>query len=681
MPATERQDRGPRRMKWIALMLATLAFLADTRADEPVPRTQWVIDPSVPGADRPQSGVSLFDELTIGADGRQQIPFPFERLRARIEAAAGCSESRPCTRAVLIPLGRSLQRVAASPDFFRHPRVVAAVVGEGSGRLLRDRLYLGFQDKSGVVEVISYNETLGRFEFQIVRNYAPGRTPEVVYARRTVCIACHQNHGPIYSQPVWLETNANAQVAERLAQQQASFSGVAARGNTDISQAIDNATDRANLFALTQRLWMDGCGDGASGAACRRGIVKASLQFALTEQRAYARSGPDFVRDVSQVLARHGAALWPGGLVLQGADLPNRDPLDLHEGVTALLAANIETRFDPLLPRVPSQIPATQWESRLVRGAADFWSVRSRHALVEALARRSPATHRVTVPCRFSGTARLEQFDCASSVARLRGSLNGATGTIEEIAVADDEPVRHLSVDAVNRDGASVTLRVRSRRLPDGNAIDRIVLSRDQASIHITPDFGAIDDALGQMDLPRRPLDSSLLDALTAKLKGEAWSPLPPGEPRAPADLYTPDAARSDPLARRFETQCGTCHHTAEITPPNFLSGDAQRVAEALHSCGPRIFVRLAMRQVPAAQRVKSPMPPPMPSVDGQTLEHPPADERALVELQSAVNAALRQEYGHAVTLDELLRHGYESLRPCLPTTAAGEASHARTDS
>lgn len=655
-------------------------------------RAQWVVDPLVPGADLPQAGSSLFDRLTVGADGRQIIPYPFERLMSSLEAAAGCDVSRPCSRAVLIPLGRSLQRIAAAPDFFRHPRVVAAFVDEGSGVLLRDRLFIGFQEKSGVIEVISYNEALGRFEFQIVRNFAPDHVPEVSYARRTVCIACHQNQGPIFSQPVWLETNANAAIAARLAEQQSAFAGVAARGSTDIAQAIDDATDRANAIALTQRLWRDGCGAGEAGRACRRAVVAASLQFALTDQRTHARSAPSFIRDVSQTLRRTAVASWPAGLALAGADIPNRDPLDLHVGLTALQTANIETRFDPLSPRPPAEILASFLEDRLVRGVADFWPRHSRAAIAKALDRQDHVRlHRSTLPCRVSGDAPREQFDCSSETGRLRGSLNGARGTIDEIAVADAGPVRHLRVETVRRQGSSATLTAHERerriRLATGDAIERISLSWNAAGegaalIDVRADFAAVRGALDGIDLEGDgPLTSTVIDAVTAKLEGRALQVRALPSPVAPADVYRPTAARSDSLALQLESQCGVCHRTAEITPPNFLSGDALRVDAALRSCGPRIFVRLAMRDRPASQRIKTPMPPEPPQVAAQAHDRSPADERALVELQATVGAMLRKEYGRNVTVDELLRHGYESLRPCLPSAAAGEASHVRTQS
>ena len=83
----------------------------------------------------------------------------------------------PPVKQVLIPLGRSLQRNAGAPDFFRYPRVVAAVDAEAadsSGMPLKDRLFLGYHEKAAIIEVISYNEAAGRFEFQVVKDWSTG---------------------------------------------------------------------------------------------------------------------------------------------------------------------------------------------------------------------------------------------------------------------------------------------------------------------------------------------------------------------------------------------------------------------------------------------------------------------------------------------------------------------------
>src|SRR3546814_8027640 len=96
--------------------------------------------------------------------------------------------------------------------------MVAAVNGEGddAAALLKDRLYIGYQEQSALLEVISYNEAAGRFEFQLVHDYRAGATPRVSYARRELCAACPQNLAPIFSRPLWAETNANPRIAARL---------------------------------------------------------------------------------------------------------------------------------------------------------------------------------------------------------------------------------------------------------------------------------------------------------------------------------------------------------------------------------------------------------------------------------------------------------------------------------
>src|SRR3546814_1912008 len=69
------------------------------------------------------------------------------------------------------------------------------------------------------------SEAAGRFEFQLVHDYRAGATPRVSCARRELCAACHQNLAPIFSRPLWAETNANPRIAAKLAEHRDSFSG------------------------------------------------------------------------------------------------------------------------------------------------------------------------------------------------------------------------------------------------------------------------------------------------------------------------------------------------------------------------------------------------------------------------------------------------------------------------
>ena len=94
---------------------------------------------------------------------------------------SAAARSGACARAVVAPDGGPLN----SASIF-----------------LKDRMFLGYQEKADILEVISYNEGAARFEFQVVTDYRAGGTPQVMYANRTLCVACHQNA----ARPLWVET-------------------------------------------------------------------------------------------------------------------------------------------------------------------------------------------------------------------------------------------------------------------------------------------------------------------------------------------------------------------------------------------------------------------------------------------------------------------------------------------
>src|SRR5262245_21364639 len=94
----------------------------------------WLANAAIAATDLPPAGRSLFDQLTIAESaGRsvQRVPYRFEALLSGLEQRAGSdSLGRSGVAAVLIPLGRSLQRNASPDSPFAHPRIVAAVTGD-----------------------------------------------------------------------------------------------------------------------------------------------------------------------------------------------------------------------------------------------------------------------------------------------------------------------------------------------------------------------------------------------------------------------------------------------------------------------------------------------------------------------------------------------------------------------
>jgi hypothetical protein len=691
------------------LIAALLCCSAALHAQEMPPDSAWTVAPGVAGAMLPQAGRSLFDHV-FAADGRHDLPFPFARLVRKLEARVGADAlGRPGVKRVLIPLGRSLQRTAGAEDFFRFPRAVVAVDGEPRSAeepLLKDRLYIGYQESAAVLEVISYNEALGRFEFQVVKDYRAGATPRAYYANRTVCTACHQNSAPIFSRQQWDETNANPRLRARLAAHGNALYGVSVARGVDEPYAIDNASDRANRLAAYQLLWQTGCGgDDAPAAACRAGALVLALQYRLSGASQLDRDGQRYRADYAPVLAARWKTIWPKGLNLPDPDLPNRDPgLRLAASVSSA-AAHVPAQFDPLLPRAPLETwqPGDRDDlDRLIRGLPEFLARSDIERLDRALRHSSAGApvHEASASCTASrkragsGALRLS-FRCGQrgEPVRLRGRIYARGGAISGGSV-DGVALGVLgALDAAEVAGGAMrsgyaqlalkrgNLAARTHR---GNTVERIELRWGEngvgtASVVVREDFARLDTAVTAMQRRRgselfgpKPFRRAvtmpaLLDALGTD--PGRWccadgAGLPSPVLERPVGEQRPTG--SDAAVARFYRYCAVCHDTADPVPPNFLSGEPNEVRAKLARCAPRMFVRLGMWSVEGALRAKTPMPPPLAlRAHGLSAEQWRNDE-ALSAMLSDVGRWLKAESGAVPQLRDYLERGYENLRPCL---------------
>jgi mono/diheme cytochrome c family protein len=364
---------------------------------------------SDPGPNLPAVGRSLFDFLTMqeSSDGKLQqvIPYPITKLESLIRSKIQITNTTGL-HGVMFPLGRSLQRMASSPDFFRYPRVVMGLDAEptpvsdnGIAMFLRNRLYVGFNEKAQALEVISYNELAGRFEFQVVHNYGPGSTPGIQYANRSVCIACHQNQAPIFSDAQWSETNAHPLISSKILTAMAKvpgFDGKTYAGfpielshgssaddailDTKEPAAIDHTKFLANLIPVTQFLWQKLCDEvdptPAGSAQCRYQILDLTLKMSLSGQSSdfhpvFTEAGNQlFLQTLLQAWNRR----WAGGLAIPNPVLIDRDPLDpapkgnpfdpssLSGAVKNSLSSILQTtnvitaEQEPLSPRAPLMV-------------------------------------------------------------------------------------------------------------------------------------------------------------------------------------------------------------------------------------------------------------------------------------------------------------------------------------
>ena len=280
----------------------------------------------IPETDLPPVGTrSLFDHLIVQNNG---LPYPFSKLIHLLK------EQNPTGQepvALLIPNGRSLLKGQADNA---HPRIVVAADFEGNnpavglGLAARGQLFLGFVENANEIEVLSYNEAAGRFEFQLVQNYCEGCVPRIVYARRAICTTCHQNGGaPIFSQRPWNETNGQQATTEAitLARGNKPYHGVAVQQPLSQSERFDQLTDIGNFYQATQRLWLDGCGE--KGNACRRQMLSLAFQYADNAGGFNPESA-----EAKQLRQLQAATFPKEGITVAESDVLNRDPIGEKQG-------------------------------------------------------------------------------------------------------------------------------------------------------------------------------------------------------------------------------------------------------------------------------------------------------------------------------------------------------------
>jgi mono/diheme cytochrome c family protein len=697
----------------------------------------WSVDAADPGPDVPPVGRSLFDFLLLsGHSARvtEGVPFPFSALLNWIGSSS--------IDAVLIPLGRSLQRNAAAPAFFASPRVVVALDREPRGAVgmlpLKDRLYLGYQPSADAIEVISYNEAAGRFEFQVVTDYRAGGRAKVTYARRVLCMACHQNGGPIFSRGLWSETNANLRVAAVLRNVAARFEGVDVERGVDISGAIDAAIRRANRLAGYQWLWRHGCaalGTGAMEARCRGQAMIAALQYKLSGGQAYDAASSAYREWVRAAMVALASTQRGRGLAIPDPGLPNRDPLLEHSGDDGAtpnytVDANVAAVYDPLAPRPP--LETWSWDDpdllsrRLVAGLAEFFTDSDARRLDAQLYRRAmenraPRRH-ATFVCsigmtRITSTRQRVSFVCnASEVARgspprLEGSLliDGMRiigGSVDRVTFANEhgepEVLRNNSINrgslVASRSQMDATLRITRDgahvRRGDGSAIENIRLtwtipskgsghsSNGEAIVTIAEDFAPVLDVAAALQqeasadaLSARPFRRAAV--LAALERGLGLPPRPwcclddrsiAAAPKAETvAVETEDARVVTSEVSAFYVHCAQCHRSGDPSPANFLTGTPQQVRTNLAHCAPRLYVRLAMWDLVADDRPKTPMPPMTALHGAKTSEAEWRASGSLATMRAYVGKILQEERGKVDRPGSLSRTNYERLRECVP--------------
>ncbi len=371
------------------------------------------IRPSDEPLSLPDVGSSLFDKVFSknNAQGIREydIPYPFTQILQKLKDTSGGVQPR----LTLFPMGRSLQRSAAIEGmkdvpnldpFYRFPRIVIgfdqdSINSPGCLNLnLKGRLYIGMNEKARLLEVISYNDEAGRYEYQIVRDYEAGKASQVAYASRQLCLSCHQNQTPIFSRAPWSESNSNPAMQEGLTRVLSSKLGnnIPCEGHEDaaycyrdlpsgrsyfyfgapiavdqqVPYSLDLTVRAANYFPAYHKMWQRLCAD----LECRRDLLRQIFLYKLTGQVGQLLTAD--AQSFNQLMQTRWAQEFPNGMKIPESAFPNRDPLtnfkdrgksdtpaisnkpnQVKNDLSQVLAnTDVPAELEPLVARPPSEI-------------------------------------------------------------------------------------------------------------------------------------------------------------------------------------------------------------------------------------------------------------------------------------------------------------------------------------
>lgn len=215
---------------------------------------------------------TLFDRLIAEAPSGK-VPYPFTELISYLSRYG-----KPL--AVLVPLGRSLQRKAGYPDPFRDPRRLVTFIAGNRESLsefdIQSRLYLGYVEGEKQIEVISLLPSSTDFDFQLVENY--GNETKIVTPKRSLCNTCHRSAGPIFTPFPWAESNFNIFNAQLIADYypNGKIDGIDIMQENSEFFLFDQTVRNANKLTTDNRIWQN-CATTSTPVRCRKNLLQNTL--------------------------------------------------------------------------------------------------------------------------------------------------------------------------------------------------------------------------------------------------------------------------------------------------------------------------------------------------------------------------------------------------------------------
>ncbi len=313
------------------------------------------------------------------------IPTDFDSLVRLLE---GEKSAMFPTVLLAIPDGRSLVKNKAD---FQDPRILPVFKNPD--------LFMGYAPKTKQAEIIAWNQAKGRYEFYLLDQLEPGKTPILKKANRTLCLGCHQNGGPIFSRAPWSETHAGDgnfmkknELLEKI-QQESNFQSTIPLGTGNDVINYDIRVTIANEKILTRKVCSEICAEEDSD--CKLKLLAVAMRGQQMQGFGPKENSPE--------LTYFYESLWPavvaGKFAVSSPVLPDRDPLAAKEkggltkifsGENLLVAHPLEKTahamtgeeffysaklaiVDPLLvANENSKNPSLKWEEILgIQGKAD----------------------------------------------------------------------------------------------------------------------------------------------------------------------------------------------------------------------------------------------------------------------------------------------------------------------
>ncbi|MEW6056721.1 MAG: hypothetical protein AB1540_08905 [Bdellovibrionota bacterium] len=262
---------------------------------------------------------------------------PFESQKAGLLM---CSRS-----AVVIPLGRSGQEKKAN---LKEPRIAQLLTANASGLSenpdsVRDYVFLGYAPQANQVEVNSFNQKSGEWDFEIINNYSAIQTPANRESLAPVpalddCLECHQSKAPVYPRKPWSESLAfdgpgqrktfnRSKRAELMKQVLAArkgdvnYHGIRLDRLSIVDQLFfDKHVRAANRHAQAHRVCRHVC---KNNVECKRELLEIALS---------CKSWREFDQ-IKSKLQKWAEATWPkDGFAYRSSVILDRDPLSGKPG-------------------------------------------------------------------------------------------------------------------------------------------------------------------------------------------------------------------------------------------------------------------------------------------------------------------------------------------------------------